>query len=258
MENSTHTIVFSATARGTEPAATAATELRIGFLLNANPPRVDVPDLNHAATGGETTINIETFDPDGGATTVTLESGGGLDAEVRPTTDPSHFVLAVTPKANQAGQRFHLEVKATDDTGLSTNKMFMVDILASSNAQTVDLEIRWLSIDESDPFSEPQGVEIFEAPASSSQMVGDPGDFLGYAIYASTEEQFEPSDANLVAFANPNWRNTVVTFTIPEAKDGRKPVTVRVSGRRRNGTGRPSKETSTDLPRFPSRRCLPC
>lgn len=247
-----HAIVFAAAGRRGEPVATTTTRLRIGQPEGENPPKVDAPERVEAPAGRATEVIVEAFDPDGGSVTPELVASGGLDAEIRPTSDAHHFALVLSPRRSHAGQAFNLEVAAMDSSGMRSTDAFTVTVPAASSGETVDLEVRWGSPDPEDPFAEPGEVEVFGSPGTISRINGDGLDVLGYAVYASTEETFEPSEETLVSLANPTWRNGLVTVTVPAGKRSHRPLHVRVTVRRTNGTSRPSKETSTDLPRFPS------
>jgi hypothetical protein len=232
----------------------------VGFVRGENPPRVgaaahvvapaEVDELLRAAEG-ETESVVEVFDPEADVQEVRVESGE-LDAEVVEGPDPEHWLLRVRPTQTQRSQMFPMQLVAVDVRGVPTGVPVVVDVPAAEGVEVEEFEVRWEEPPAgSDPFDAPEEVAVYEVDRPSAPSTGAAGGLLGWAVYASTEPGFEPTDENLVALAPATARSARVVLALPLGKRDHQAWIVKVTARRGLGEGRASREAATDVPRVP-------
>ncbi len=231
-------------------ASTSKTDLKIGLRLGFNPPEIYAARLVQAPAGQRTEFVVEVTDPDGSASSLSLAAPAELQHSVS-SIDLEHFLVTIQPGSSLAGREFTVTLNAQDSSGVPNARPIIVRVPAATGVETMTLEVRWSEPSSGDPYDPPEHVQIFRAPSKPSRLTGDAGQLLGYAIYvtagtsAGTEEDF------LVGIAPATYRNAWITFSVPAAKN-HIPYHVTTTSRQSNGESSGSKESSTEVPRFPS------
>jgi hypothetical protein len=258
LAGTTQTVVFQAVdaAGGT---ATASTELCILLPRGSNPPRLTVPgDMDEldkrvssppvfAPAGQTTEVFVEVVDPEGDPVTLELASDGGIGAALEPTEDPGYFKLSVSPARRQRGQMIPLSLTAMDSQGATTTKTTLIDVPAAG-AEVDNLAVWWDPPPAGDPFEPPVDIEVFATGGATTRTptTENTNGLLGYAIYASTTPDFEPSEENLVELAVPTALRGNVVLPRPA---GGSPWFFKVTSRRVEGESTGSDLAATDVPR---------
>jgi hypothetical protein len=188
-------------------------------------------------------------EPDGGPVTVTAESASGMPVAVRGTSDPTHFALVVTPSNAQRGQMVLTRVTATDADGRSSFADVLVEVPSGAGGEVLPVEVWWVASQGGDPFDAPSSADVTERSVSQTTATGDPGDLVGFAVYASSTPDFEPGPETLVALAPASLRSVV--FSRERAAGDTGPVHVKVTARRGEGEGRASVDADSEEPHVP-------
>lgn len=224
-----------------------------------NLPTISTPYYFKAPAGKTSDLIVSATDPDGD-TGVTLaarvgEPNQGVTTSVQPTTGGA-FRVSVTVPEGAKSTNVTIYLDATDSTGRQVSDYLEVEIPDPGAYEIVTLEVRWIEPQEGQSgqlnFNPPENIEAFPAPTTFTRIndTSPQSDVEAYVIYASDTPDFEPSPATLVGLADRTWLNGTVTLLLPKTK-AHSPRHIRCTVRRSGAESKPSKETSTDTPRFP-------